>query len=166
MDAGYSPLAVALAGTSEDDFAARVFKWDGHSWQTVTYEGNPIGWIPNRKDTDTLRAPSTKPELCVPQSPARKCWLASRTRLTGCFGNRASMTARVLPSLGHVCSPFGSRAAPFAETQTTSSRTSTAHANRHTGMLESRTSQRTCMLMRPTSGWQSRRIGSSASLSA
>lgn len=63
VDAGYSPLAVALAGTSEDDFAARVFKWDGRSWQTVTYESNPIGWIPNRKDTDTLRAPSAKPEL-------------------------------------------------------------------------------------------------------
>lgn len=63
IDAGYSPLAVALAGTSEDDFAVRVFKWDGHEWKAVTYEGNPIGWIPNRKDTDTLRAPSTTPEL-------------------------------------------------------------------------------------------------------
>lgn len=63
IDAGYSPLAVALAGTSEDEFLVRVFKWNGREWQTVTYEGDPIGWIPNRKDVDTLRTPSTAPEL-------------------------------------------------------------------------------------------------------
>ena len=63
VDAGYSPLAVALAGTSEDDFAVRVFKWNGREWQTVTYEGEPIGWIPNRKDVDKLRTPATAPEL-------------------------------------------------------------------------------------------------------
>lgn len=63
VDAGYSPLAVALAGTSEDEFAVRVFKWDGRTWQAVTYEGDPIGWIPNRKDVETLRVPSTTPEL-------------------------------------------------------------------------------------------------------
>lgn len=63
IEAGYTPLAVAIAGTSEDDFAVRVFKWDGSSWRPVTYEGNPIGWIPNRVDTNRLRAPSVTPEL-------------------------------------------------------------------------------------------------------
>lgn len=63
VEAGYSPLAVAIAGTSEDDFAVRVFKWDGAAWRTVTYEGNPIGWIPNRVDADRLRSPSTTSEL-------------------------------------------------------------------------------------------------------
>lgn len=63
VDAGYTPLAVAIAGTSEDEFAVRVAKWDGSAWQAVTYEGNPIGWIPNRADADRLRAPATSPEL-------------------------------------------------------------------------------------------------------
>ncbi len=63
VDAGYSPLAIALAGTSEDDFAVRVFKWNGHDWKTVIYEDNPIGWIPNRKDTDFLRTPFSTPDL-------------------------------------------------------------------------------------------------------
>lgn len=63
IEAGYTPLAVAIAGTSEDDFAVRVFKWDGSAWRPVTYEGNPIGWIPNRVDTNRLRAPAITPEL-------------------------------------------------------------------------------------------------------
>lgn len=61
--AGYSPLAVAIAGTSEDDFAVRVHKWNGSAWKAVTYEGNPIGWIPNRVDVERLRVPSTTSEL-------------------------------------------------------------------------------------------------------
>ena len=63
VDAGYSPLAVAVAGTSEDEFAVRVFKWDGAAWVVATYEGKPIGWIPNRADADKLRGPSTTAEL-------------------------------------------------------------------------------------------------------
>ncbi|MFT3808432.1 MAG: hypothetical protein QM698_00785 [Micropepsaceae bacterium] len=63
VDAGYSPLAVAVAGTSEDEFAVRVFKWNGGAWVPVTYEGKPIGWIPNRLDADKLRASSTTAEL-------------------------------------------------------------------------------------------------------
>lgn len=63
IDAGYAPLAVAVAGTSEDDFAVRVFKWDGSQWLPATYEGNPINWIPNRVDTGRLRVPSNAPEL-------------------------------------------------------------------------------------------------------
>ena len=63
IEAGYSPLAVAVAGTSEDDFAVRVFKWNGSAWRPITYEKNPIGWIPNRVDAERLRAPSTTAEL-------------------------------------------------------------------------------------------------------
>jgi predicted RNA methylase len=63
IDAGYAPLAVAVAGTSEDEFAVRVHKWDGSSWRPITYEGNPINWIPNREDADRLRAPSATSEL-------------------------------------------------------------------------------------------------------
>ena len=63
IDAGYSPIAVAVAGTSEDDFSVRVLKWNGRKWLEVTYEGNPINWIPNRADVDRLRAPSASAEL-------------------------------------------------------------------------------------------------------
>jgi len=63
IDSGYSPLAVAIAGASEDDFAVRVLKWNGAQWQPITYEGNPIGWIPNRVDADRLRPPSATSEL-------------------------------------------------------------------------------------------------------
>lgn len=63
VEAGFNPLAVALAGTSEDEFAARVFKWDGRAWCPVTYEDQPIGWIPNRADTARLRVISAPAEL-------------------------------------------------------------------------------------------------------
>src|SRR5579872_676049 len=55
VQAGYNPLAVALAGTSEDDFAVRVLKWNGTRWGEVTYDGHPIGWIPNRTDAERIR---------------------------------------------------------------------------------------------------------------
>lgn len=61
--AGFNPLAVAVAGTSEDDFEVRVFKWDAATWRPITYEDNPISWIPNRADADRLRVPSTTHEL-------------------------------------------------------------------------------------------------------
>lgn len=63
VDAGYSPLAIALAGVSEDDFAVRVLKWSGSRWKPITYEGEPISWIPNRLDVERLRAPSSPLEL-------------------------------------------------------------------------------------------------------
>ncbi len=63
IDAGYSPLAIAIAGTTEDDFVVRVFKWNGRKWCEATYEGNPVGWIPNRVDVDRLRVPSASAEL-------------------------------------------------------------------------------------------------------
>ena len=63
IDAGYNPLAVAVAGTDEDDFAVRVFKWNGSDWTLVTYEGNPVSWIPNRDDAERLSIRSASPEI-------------------------------------------------------------------------------------------------------
>lgn len=63
VDGGYSPLAIALAGVSEDEFAVRVFKWSGSKWLAITYEGEPISWIPNRADTERLRIPGVPVEL-------------------------------------------------------------------------------------------------------
>lgn len=63
VEAGYAPLAVALAGTSEDEFKVRVLKWNGKRWVDATYDGNAIGWIPNRADVDRLRVPSAPAEL-------------------------------------------------------------------------------------------------------
>jgi hypothetical protein len=63
IDAGFAPLAIALAGTSEDNFAVRVFKWMGSRWLPVTYEGNPIGWIPSRTDIENILAPGGSREI-------------------------------------------------------------------------------------------------------
>jgi len=63
IDAGYAPLAIALAGTSEEDFAVRIFKWMGTRWMPVTYENHPIGWIPNRADFDRLLVPGASREI-------------------------------------------------------------------------------------------------------
>lgn len=62
IDAGYLPLAIAVAGT-EDDFRVRVLKWNGKAWVETTYDGHPIGWIPNRADIDRLRVLTASPEL-------------------------------------------------------------------------------------------------------
>jgi predicted RNA methylase len=63
IDAGFNPLAIAVAGTSEDEFKVRVSKWNGSAWIPVTYEGHPIEWIPNRADADRIRLPNTASEL-------------------------------------------------------------------------------------------------------
>lgn len=63
IEAGYSPLAVAVAGTAEEDYLVRVHKWNGSAWRPITYEGNPISWIPHRADADRLRLPSASAEL-------------------------------------------------------------------------------------------------------
>jgi hypothetical protein len=63
VDAGYYPLAVGLVGTSEDDFDIRVLKWIKNKWLPITYEGQPISWIPNRSDLQTIAVPSGPREL-------------------------------------------------------------------------------------------------------
>lgn len=69
IDAGFVPLAIGLAGASEDKFALRVHKWMGTRWSPVTYDGHPIGWIPNRADVDRLLAPGASREI-RPSVPA------------------------------------------------------------------------------------------------
>jgi type I restriction enzyme M protein len=63
IDADYSPLAVALAGSSEDSFEVRVLKWAGRDWRPITYDGKPINWIPNREDVSRLRSHGSPLEL-------------------------------------------------------------------------------------------------------
>lgn len=50
INSGYRTLAIALAGTSDNDFKLRVSKWNGKSWKSVTYDGEEISWIPTRAD--------------------------------------------------------------------------------------------------------------------
>lgn len=63
IDAGYAPLAIALAGTSDSAFDLRIFKWVKNKWVAVTYDGEPITWIPNRHDLEALRTPNAPAEL-------------------------------------------------------------------------------------------------------
>lgn len=70
VDEGYNPLAIGVAGASESQFDIRVLKWDGDEWVTVTYEGNPINWIPNREDLDRITVPSGPSELRPTVPPA------------------------------------------------------------------------------------------------
>lgn len=101
IDAGYNPLAVAVAGTSEDDFAVRVFKWNGSSWRPVTYEKEPISWIPNRVDTDRLRSPTTTAEL-RPSVPGPEV-LAARADEINRLLREANVNDRLRPAVVGAC---------------------------------------------------------------
>jgi type I restriction enzyme M protein len=54
----WRPLAIGLAGTSDQEFKLRVSKLQGSKWQDITYDKNPISWIPTRADLDRIAAPS------------------------------------------------------------------------------------------------------------
>lgn len=101
IDAGFSPLAVAVAGTSEDDFAVLVFKWDGRAWVAATYEGNPIGWIPNRVDADRLRVPTATAEL-RPSVPSPDV-LAARADEINRLLRESSVNDRLRPAVVGAC---------------------------------------------------------------
>ena len=62
-ETGSQPLAIGLAGTSDDAFALRVSKRVGRTWQPVTYDGHPIGWIPTRADLERIARPGTPTEI-------------------------------------------------------------------------------------------------------
>ena len=53
-NAGWTPLAIALAGTSDGEFQLRVSKRVGNKWAPITYDGHPINWIPTRADLDRI----------------------------------------------------------------------------------------------------------------
>ena len=59
----WRPLAIGLAGTSEDEFQLRVSKRVGTAWKTITYDGYPIGWIPTRADLETVAVENAPPEI-------------------------------------------------------------------------------------------------------
>lgn len=101
IEAGYNPLAVAVAGTSEDDFAVRVLKWDGTAWQPATYEGNPIGWIPGRVDADKLRVPTGSAEL-RPTVPGPEV-LAARADEINRLLRESSVNDRLRPAVVGAC---------------------------------------------------------------
>ena len=58
FDAGWHPLAIGLAGTSDEEFRLHVSKrTKAGKWKPVTYEGYPIGWIPTRADLERVSTP-------------------------------------------------------------------------------------------------------------
>ena len=59
FNAGWHPLAIGLAGTSDEEFRLNVSKrTKGGQWKPVTYEGYPIGWIPTYADLERIAIPS------------------------------------------------------------------------------------------------------------
>jgi type I restriction enzyme M protein len=62
-DAGWQPLAIGLAGTSDDEFSLNISKRVKRSWKPVTYDGYPIGWIPTRTDLARVANPSGPTEI-------------------------------------------------------------------------------------------------------
>ena len=62
------PVVVALAGADEDNFLLHVYKWTGDQWVLVTYEDEPISWIPNRADVERL-LPFNAPSELRPTVP-------------------------------------------------------------------------------------------------
>ena len=63
LDAGFQPLAIAVAGTEDDRFEIRVLKRRGSKWESITYEGNPITWVPNREQLTRIRSVSSQMDL-------------------------------------------------------------------------------------------------------
>lgn len=62
-DHGWNTLAIGLAGTSGEAFKLRVSKRVGSNWLPITYDGNPISWIPTRIDLDRIVVPSGSTEI-------------------------------------------------------------------------------------------------------
>lgn len=60
---GWQPLAIGLAGHTEDEFRLRVSKRVGTKWKPITYDGEPIGWVPTRADFDRIRVAGGPTEI-------------------------------------------------------------------------------------------------------
>ena len=67
---GFPVLAVGLAGISEEEFTLRVSKQVGRQWKPITYDGQPINWIPTRVDLDRIVV-SDGPTEIRPSIPPR-----------------------------------------------------------------------------------------------
>ena len=61
--ANYQPLAIAVAGTADDRFEVRVLKRVSKKWVLVTYDGNPITWVPNANQMSRARNSRTEIDL-------------------------------------------------------------------------------------------------------
>ena len=58
FESGWHPIAIGLAGTSDEEFQILVTKRDRTGkWAAVTYEGHPINWIPTRLDLARIAVP-------------------------------------------------------------------------------------------------------------
>ncbi|HXT01600.1 MAG TPA: N-6 DNA methylase [Elusimicrobiota bacterium] len=60
---GAYPLAIGLAGTSDLEFKLQVSKRVGTNWEPITYDGEPIGWIPTRADLERISIPRGPREI-------------------------------------------------------------------------------------------------------
>lgn len=49
-DAGFNVLAIAVAGTEDARFEVRVLKRRGNRWLPITYNGEPISWVPGPEE--------------------------------------------------------------------------------------------------------------------
>lgn len=70
FDAGFRPLAVAVAGTADDRFEIRVLKRRNGTWESITYEGEPITWVPNREQMARIRGSARAIDLRPAVPPA------------------------------------------------------------------------------------------------
>ena len=70
-EAGFQPLAVAVAGTEDTRFEVRVLKRKGTKWLPITYEGAPIRWIPGPEEMgrifNTAGAVELRPKVPPPE---------------------------------------------------------------------------------------------------
>jgi type I restriction enzyme M protein len=62
-EAGFQPLAIAVAGTEDTHFEVRVLKRKGAHWHPITYEGTPISWIPGPEEMGRILKTSGTSEL-------------------------------------------------------------------------------------------------------
>lgn len=74
--AGFSPLAVAVAGTEDSHFEVRVLKHNGKQWTPITYEGDPISWVPAPDEMarifNTSGSVELRPKVPAPEVLAEK----------------------------------------------------------------------------------------------
>ncbi|CAN5706162.1 hypothetical protein BH23GEM1_BH23GEM1_00560 [soil metagenome] len=61
--AGFQPLAIAVAGTEDPSFEVRVLKRIGPKWKPITYENEPISWMPGPDEMDRILKTAGSVEL-------------------------------------------------------------------------------------------------------
>lgn len=79
---GYSPVLVAVAGTEDERFRLRVLKWKIRDWEDITYEGQPISWIPSKDQLASIRKVPDLFEL-RPQIPSPEVLMEKAAEING-----------------------------------------------------------------------------------